>query len=247
MPVIYLHPDPKLIEELREFLAPNQEKMEALSLFVRNQVLLRFRTQGASGGAPWAEKRLKQLGYDDGRSILTGPGAGLKESFQNSATGNSATVWSDHPAARVHQLGTAKYGGPIPTIKPVKAKALFIAISDRARSAETHTGPAAARYRAAIGKIEPAQASMSAIKIPTRGRKVSRGGTMYFAPLVRGRIKDGRLEKWDEKRQEFIPGVPDFVFLMKVDIVPRPMLPDSEKEQQDQMEFFADIENEIPG
>lgn len=220
---------------------PVNAKGEALAFFMHQQVLERFRTQGMSGGVPWAPKKARSWGYDDGRSILTGHSAHLKESFQTYATATKCAVFSTLFYAYIHQNGKV--------IKAKKAKALFIPITDRAATSQRFAGPAAARikYIYGIPRIE------SPYRVATRGRKVTAKAVLVravrlgealnsiFQPLVKGRLHNGKLQKWDAKKGEYVDGTPDFIFLGKVTIPARPMLPDSPGEQQAQLDFITDM------
>lgn len=228
-------------ERLADSWQPVNRKGEALGFFLLQQIAERFRTQGASSGTAWAPKKLKAWGYDDGRSILTGATARLKDSFQSIATATAVTVFSDVPYAATQQFGA--------TIKPKTAKALFIPITDRAITSQRLSGPAAAHVRFVYGHP---RLNANAYRVATRGKKYSSplakafiaagtAGGVVFSPLVRGRLNKGKLEKWDEKKGEYVQGVPDFIFLSKVTIKPRPMLPDSADEQAAQAEFIADL------
>lgn len=243
---------------------PTDTDLNNLGLFLRQQVDDRFRTQGTSGGVQWPEKMIK-----DGRATLTGQRAELRESFRHyiHREGNNkakVVVFSDVKYSHVHQLGTEKYGGPIPTIRPKSAKALFIPLSDRARGTDRYEGSEAAVLRKA-GGMEPLE---KPIRVATRGARVSTrdylrrtggggvselaGGAKLremgfgldnrpFKSLKKGRFNNGQLEVWNERSKKWEAGQPDFMFLQKVDIPPRPMLPDGQEEQKAQREFVASI------
>lgn len=197
----------------------------ATGIMLVNQVKERFRTQGRSGNHSWKPKV-----FDDGRSILTGMTGNLLNSFSHIEGKNSSSVFTTVKYAHVHQLGTTKYGGPIPSIVPKKAKALFIPITDRAKSSERITGMRAIR----LGGTSP-------LRIATRGKKIK--GTSDFVPLKRGTISKGRLMVWNMREHKYEVGTPDFIFLKKVDIPPRPMLPTSDKEVTKQVDFIASFGN----
>jgi phage gpG-like protein len=215
--ILYLQIKAGEFERILAARGPNQQKMEAIGFYIRQQILDRFSSQGASGGTPWPIKKIKEWGHDDGRAILTGRSSLLLESFQSYATGDTAVVFSDRPYAAVHQLGTIGKGGLLPDIVPKRAKALFIPITDRAADSSL------------IG-----------------GRRVSNQRLPRLpgvAPqLIKGRLKGGRLEGWNFETGRYDPAVkPDFIFLQKVSIPPRQMLPTSEQEIAAQQEFAIDM------
>lgn len=225
---------------LQSLFRPTNKQLNAFGFYLVQQVQDRFQTQGASGGTPWPAKRMKSWGYDDGRSILTGKSARLKESFSfyTKIEGGKAfiTLFSDAPYARVHQLGTRGKGGVLPTIKPKTAKALFIPITDRAISSERISGPQAAYVMG--GQHQ------GPIRVATRysgGLKTSRPLAIKYTRLVKGRLKDGKLQRWNEKREEWEDGVPDFIWLKSVSIAPRPMLPTSGMERAGQAMMVAEM------
>ncbi len=245
-------------------LDPSDSDLNNLGIFMRQQVDDRFRTQGASGGVQWPQKTIP-----DGRATLTGVRAELRESFKHythraSANVSKVVVYSAVKYSHVHQLGTEKYGGPIPTIRPKSAKALFIPLSDRARTSGRYTGTEAAVLRKAGGM----ESMESPLRVASRGSRVSTseyvrrtGGSgvsdlagsaklramgfgldnLPFKPLKKGRFKNGQLEVWNERTRGWEAGQPDFMFLKKVDIPPRPMLPDGQEEQKAQSDFVRSI------
>ncbi len=235
MATLHIFPDPKFIEDFIASITPSRAKTEALGVFLVQQIRRRFQTAGASGNANWPPKWTSAVGAPDGRAILTGPSGRLLESWQSYGEDNSAVAFSDVFYAQLQQNGGK--------IVAKKAKALFIPLTDRAQSSQRIAGQQAAHYRADVGKFERAGASMLPLRVATRGKKVSRGGVKYFAPLVKGRLKDGRLQKWDDDLGEYVDGIPDFIFLAKVEVKARPMLPDSAAEQTEQGEFIADMLN----
>jgi hypothetical protein len=203
---------------------PSAQGMRRLGLFALQQVKQRFATHGASGGTPWRQKRVKEWGADDGHAVLTGDSATLLNGWGYRIEGNRIILENAAPHAHVQQVGTAKYGGPIPTIRPIHAKALFIPITRRARlSARVHGWSGGGG--AAI------------MRIATRGKKLKTG---EFAPLKKGRLHEGRLQVQD-RDGEWVDGTPDFIFLKKVDIPPRPMLPNSPAEQAEQRRMVTDV------
>lgn len=219
-------PYPNDVLRLAHAWQPDQPKMEALAFFVLQQVQERFVTRGLSGGVAWPFKRVLRWGHDDGRGVLTGHSARLRESFKSYATAGRAVVYSDAPYAGVHQTGRV--------IRARRAKALFIPITDRAITSERVEGPRAAYARGVYGMT-----SMPApIRLATRGRKVRViGPGAVFQPLVKGRLKDGKLQRMDESTGEYVDGIPDYIFLKQVTIPPRPMLPSSPREQAAQKAF----------
>lgn len=151
------------------------ERLEAIGVFLVQQVKKRFATRGLSGGVSWPKKA-----RNDGRAILTGRTGALLNSFFSVIVGrNAVAVASSTPYAKVHQLGTIGKGGKLPTIRPRRAKALWIPMNDRAAR---------------------------------------------FGPGAPG-LRKGK----------------DFFFARKVDIPPRPMLPDGSDEKKAQVEFVRDL------
>lgn len=218
-----------------------QPAADALGMFLEQQVKDRFRTQGASSGTPWKKKR-----NDDGRATLTGRTGNLLRSFHHKSGMQdgkmTVSVYSDELYAFVHQNGTIGAGGTLPDIKPVKAKALFIPLTDRAASSQRVEGAPAATFRRRMG-----MGAGGPIRIASKGRKVlskipeeRANKTKVFASLKQGRIHKGQLQVKDAKG-EWIPGRPDFIFLKVVKIPPRPMLPDSPTEKDAQAQFVGDM------
>lgn len=238
---------------------PTQQDMENLAFFLLQQVEDRFRTQGGSGGKPWPARSPITMAGNKGRAMMTGRSARLRESFVQFVQGGDGSwvvgVESTVPYAHVHQVGTEKYGGPIPTIKPKTAKALFIPITDRAASSDRLEGKPAAALR----RVHGGRTSLGPLRAANRGRKSTSKKTRRgvdvnalnasgvalhaaFTALKRGRISTGgELEVWDERLRKYKRGIPDFIFLSQVDVPPRPMLPNGEDEQQAQMDFLASI------
>lgn len=234
--------DQEQMEKTVGAFPPSEEDKRAFGFFLVQQIDDRFESAGSSGGDAWPPKAIWSWGVNDGRALLTGPSARLRESFSSRVDANEIIVWSDDPKSAVHQLGTTKYGGPIPTIKPKRAKALFIPLNDHAARSIRMTGKPAARILAG-GKMEAMPEPT-----PPEGKPVARarrrhipGGFETYEPLVKGRLKNGQLEKWDSTIGKYIPGTPDFIFLSKSDIPPRPMLPNGSAEQQAQLAFIQDI------
>lgn len=112
------------VRKLVARLTPSRDGMERVAVLLNEQVQERFDTQGASGGTPWPAKR------DGGPALI-----GIDKTYRNYADERSATVAATHSFAAVHHKGTVGKGGSEPTIKPVRAKALFIPLTDRARAA----------------------------------------------------------------------------------------------------------------
>jgi len=212
-------PDSEVVNLIARWM-PTQDHMTALAVFAHQQVKDRHETQGASGGTPWPQKVMKSLGYDDGRAILTGPSAKMLLSWfsygeVNGSIGRAVTA-NDQSYSFVHELGTEGKGGKLPTIRPKTAKALFIPITDRAIAwYKAKSGSSVRLRRTATGwKTETAPA--------TFGPEKKAPGVLSFGGLIKGRIKNGRLQKWDADQQGYVDGVPDFIFLQKSDIAPRP-------------------------
>lgn len=216
---------------------PVNRKGEALAFFMLQQVMERFRTQGASGGTPWQPKK-----FADGRSVLTGRSARMKDSFQTYATATTCSVFSDLFYTKIHQFGK--------TIRAKNAKALFIPLTDRAAASQREAGPKAARIRWVYGMPRIGEGPL---RVADRGKKLTLNVALtrklvaanlplqMFAPLIKGRFHNGKLQKWDAKKLEWVDGQPDFIFLKKVVIPARPMLPDGPAEQAAQLDFIADL------
>lgn len=189
---MYLYLPESEIRRLAERFVPSASKMARVSALLHAQVGERFTTQGASGGVAWPPR---WLGRPASNHLLG--------TFEATATDDAAQVASGAPGARVQQLGTVGKGGVLPDIRPVRAKALFVPISDRARQ----QGPT---------PMIPSARSM-------RLKQQSAG-------LVRGKIVDGKVQ----------PPNADYVFLSRVKIPPRPMLPDSQREREVQTRTVAE-------
>lgn len=233
----------KEIRKLIDRCRPTEPVMEATAFYMVQLTHDRFLTQGRSGGVPWVGKQVKKWGHDDGRAILTGATGELLGSFQGYGTdAGQAVCFSDAPHSRVHQLGTAGKGGTLPTIVPKRAKALFIPITDRAAHSERLSGSQAAAFRSGHGRGGHGSEDGSPVRAGVKhvGYKPGKSlGRIQFVPLVPGRLKDGRLQVRDGGG-EWVDGTPDFIFLRKVDIAPRPMLPSSDGERGKIVQFFAD-------
>ena len=226
------HLDRDEIMRIADRYAPTEEKTAALGMFAHQQVKDRFATAGASGGIAWPQKKMREWGYDDGRAILTGRTGELLESFQSYGEVDCAVVFSDKFYSRIQHLGTVGKGGVLPDIKPKKAKALFIPITDRAQASVSVTGVHAAALRQSYG-MKP---SPSPFRVATHGPKITGG---LFAPLRKGRLKDNHLEVWDGEK--YVAGVPDFIFLQSVSLPSRPLLPTGEAERAAQVHFYAQV------
>lgn len=198
---------------------PTEGKMAAIAVYLQNQVKDRFVTKGASGDHPWPRPKWRaSMGHDDGRALLTGRTGSLLRSFHASATQQTASVGSPLRYAKVHQLGTVGKGGVLPDIKPKKAKALFIPLTDRAEtSIAVRTGRLGERRRMATHdrKGQP---------IHTSGLSIAIGD------LIPGKIVKGKI----------VPPNADFVFLKKSSIAPRPMLPNGSNERSEQTRFVTE-------
>jgi len=201
-----------------------------MGVFLVKQVRERF-SNGGSMAVRWPAKR-----FNDDRAILTGMSAGrtggLLGSFKAGIMdeGKGAFVGSTVPYARVHQLGAGpKKGGQLPAIVPKTAKALFIPLTDRARTSSPMSTPAGTKVRVATTG-------------PSKTKIVGGQKVRVRNPLIQGRIsKSGDLEALDQKTGKWGPGKPDFLFLRKVEIPPRPMLPDSMEERREQENMVNDI------
>jgi hypothetical protein len=202
--------------------------LRAFGIFLKSQVDDRFTTQGTSGGEPWPDKQARAWGHNDGRAVLSGRTGRLRQSFQVKAKmaganeSGAVTVFSNAPYARIQQLGTKGKGGELPTIEPVSAKALFIPITDRAAGSALLGKKLSVAYRRTYG-------------LAATGRKVrARSGS----PLKQGKLENNRLMVKGRDGQ-WRPGIPDFIFLKKADISPRPMLPISSQEIAAQKQFIT--------
>lgn len=192
--------------------------LSAVGMFLVQQVKERFASRGSSGGVIWPEKR-----FNDGRSPLTGRTGSLAESFTFSVDmkRGSIVLYSMCPFAHVHEEGM--------TIEAKKAKALFIPITDRAANSQRYTGPEAAFIKNEYGHMNLS----GPMRMASSGSKLPSG---IFSALKPGKFEDGVLMVRNDDG-EYEPGVPDFIFLKKVNIPKRPMLPVSPREQQAQHDF----------
>lgn len=195
-------------QRIRDRFRPSEEKMRVIASLVHRQIEDRFESEGASGGIPWPKpKWIESIGRPDGRKLLHGRTGHLRESYQESSDANTATVASDSVAAAMAQAGTVGKGGDLPDITPKHARVLFIPISERAMDSEPVT----------------------ALGIRTRQAKDG-------APLIRGRIKDGKL----------VPPDADFLLLHKVSIPPRDQLPTSCAEREKQTDTVIEVLKDGP-
>lgn len=204
------------------------KSMSTVGVMLVEQVKQRFATAGRSGNRRWRPKV-----FNDDRAILTGRTGRLLNSFAHMEDRLSATVFSDAKYAHVHQSGTRKYGGIVPTIRPVRARMLFIPLTDRAAASHRITGIVAAQRR----KKLKLPRSYGSLRVANRGRKLKSG---VFSALKRGAFINGQLMVWDPQKHKYVQGKPDFILLHKVDIPPRPMLPDSRIEQNKQASFVSE-------
>jgi len=208
-----------------------QSHKRTLAMLLHTQVKQRFITLGTSGGTRWPDKFSTRMGVHTAKTQpLTGATGNLLKSFHAQPTFNGAEIESALPYAATHQTGA--------TIRPVKAKALFIPISDVAQTSQRLTGNIKFFQRGRRGAtIEKVVAGFTYAKPRTN----QAGETQAYQQLKKGRLKDGRLQVWDARRAEYKDGTPDFIFLKKVTILPRPMLPDSPGEQDAQVEALDEI------
>ena len=185
------------------------------------QVRERFDTNGQSGGVTWPAKTLPT-----GGKPLHGHTLELKNSFkfEVQARRSFATiiVYSDSKHVGANQEGTVGKGGTLPEIVPKPGKkALFIALSERAQASQTLTVAAAALYRRDFSLAR----DVGPIRAPL-------GPTGAPMGLRKGKLMDGKLYVYNEATRQYVEGMPDFIFLSKVNIPPRPMLPTSPAEQE---------------
>jgi phage gpG-like protein len=186
-----------------------------IGVLLQSQVLDRFAKQG-SPEQQWPEKKLKQWGYNDGRSILTGTTASLRRSFEIALEpdNNRVAIGSSLGYAWVQQHGKKN-------IQAVHAKAMFIPITDRA-----------------INSSKPA-ADPRAFRMYKKARRVKGQIVESYHPLVPGKLINNKLHIKDDNG-DYIEGVPDFIFLSKVTVPPRPMLPDTKVEQTEIKNHIAE-------
>lgn len=217
-------------------------KVQIIATYCLQQTKERFATGGVSGGMPWPQKFLRSVGYDDGRAILTGATGELLNSFIGYGEDNRAIMASNSPYALIHQLGTVGKGGVLPTIVPKRAKALFIPITDKAINSMRISGPRAALLRTGQNGGVRLSESPLRVHVSSIGYKPGKSlGMEMYSPLIKGRIKNGALERLDPAIGKYLPGIPDFIFLSKSDIPPRPMLPDGATEQENQRRLIASM------
>ncbi len=204
----------------------------------------RFASQGASGGAAWAPKKMKSWGFDDGRAILTGPTGLLQKAWGQNWKYGEATNGCFVQHSLVQQVGTVGKGGQLPTIKPKTAKALFIPITDKAVNSARLVGEEADFHRRMTGQLgwgQPANTGPMRFGVKVSGGFKGKPFAVEYGALVKGRLKDGRLQRWDAKLGTYVDGVPDFIFLSKIDIPPRPMLPTAANERADLIRTMMDF------
>lgn len=240
---MFFYLDPKQVRKLVTAYKPTARKMATLSVFLHQQVKTRFATGGQSGGKAWPGKWLKAVGMDDGRAILTGPTGQLLGSFMGLSGVSAGKAWaevaSDSVAAYTHQVGTRGKGGLMADIRAKKAKALFIPLTDKAAKSDRVSGEEAKIFR----QMNKMGESTNPLRVAVRWvkNKVSKLPDIVYSPLVKGRLHNGKLQKWSKITGRYIDGKPDFIFLRRVSIPPRPMLPDSPAEQKAQDEFIVEL------
>lgn len=240
---MFFYLDPKQVRKLVAAYKPTARKMATLSVFLHQQVKTRFATGGQSGGKAWAGKWLKAVGADDGRAILTGPTGHLLMSFMGLSGVSGGKAWaevaSDSVAAYTHQVGTRGKGGLMADIRAKKAKALFIPLTDKAAKSDRLAGPEATMFRQSnkLGE-SPAPLRVAVKWIKNKAKKIP---DILYSTLTKGRIKDGKLQKWSPKLEKYVEGKPDFIFLKRVSITARPMLPDSPAEKKAQDDFIVEL------
>lgn len=187
-------------------LLPNIKKLEAITSFAYTQVHDRFKSLGQSGGIKWDEN---WLGNNNNYQKLW-------EFFDYYAKNNTTgIVYCWHPHADVQEYGTKGKGGLFQTIRPKKAKALFIPISDLAKKYAFAAAHRSARMQRNLA-----------------GSWVMVKRLIKMTDLKKGRFGENGLEVWNETTEEYEPGIPDFIFLAKSDIKARPMLPTSLNEKE---------------
>ncbi len=228
----------KDVKRLYSLLLPAAQVMDLVGLHMAQQVKTRFATHGASAGIPWAGKAMAAFGYHDGRAILTGASGELLNSFYGYGEGSQAIAASDCQHSLVHQLGTVGKGGKLPDIRPKRAKALFIPITDKAIHSERLNPQDANAWANILGQPVGKQSTRARRFGVTHHATESGGLAVQYSPLRKGRLKDGRLEVLDDVTGEYVPGTPDFIFLRKVSIPARPMLPTSSVEIEETLRFM---------
>lgn len=230
------------LDRLAKGFAVTPSRMNVIGFYLSQQVTDRFRTAGASGGVSWPPRKIDEWGANTGRAILTGSTGNLLNSFNGFGKDNRAVVESVLSYAHVHQLGCVGKGGILPDIVPKRAKVLFIPITSKAENSTLLTGPDAAYFRSThgsgSGRVDARPIRAGVRTVGYRAGK-NLGATVYTG-LVKGRLKDGHLQKWNAKLGMYVDGVPDFIFLRKVSISARPMLPDGNAEKQAQRELITE-------
>ena len=192
----------------------NARVLDAVGRLLVQQVRSRFATSGRSGGVTWPVTFLSQMGVSR-KPRLGGPDSTLARSFDCETSAKSVRVASHDRNAIRHQLGTLSKGGKLNDVKPVRAKALFIPITEAARQSSRFYAGDAVIFRA-----------------------FSRPGRMPQL-LKKGRLTRDGLEVYNEQEDEYEPGIPDFIFLKKASYAPTPMLPDSRQEQREQKNLIT--------
>ena len=220
------------LRAVQRSLRPTPNKLAPIGRLMVQQVRDRFASQGASGGVKWPNKR-----FDDGRAVLTGRMSTLLKSFtyaiEQTETRAVIRLFSTEWYGIVHQLGTVGKGGKLKTIVPKRAKALFIPLTDRAKTSTRYGGKEAVEYR----QKTRMDATGGAVRAATTGRVLRSGVRSALKP---GKFVDGKLCV-QNRDGEWEPGHPDFIFARKVDIPPRPMLPTSKGEQASQRALVATV------
>jgi len=210
-------------------MSATEEVLDAVGVLVMQQIKDRFRTNGASGGVNWPGK----VNKDDQGNIL----GGMYDSFHHkvSARQGKLTIYSDDNHFFVHQLGTKGKGGTLPTIVPKQAKALFIPLTKRARTSSRITGQPAMQVRKERGMTR----AVGPMRMAVQGPK---GKSGHFSPLKQGKVINGAMHVRN-RHGKWVPGKADFIFSRKVDIPPRPMVPNSKKEQETVEELVTELMN----
>ena len=230
-PPIKLEIDPTkpMLRVLSGGLKLTEADKARMGTLLLQQVTDRFMTSGRSGGVTWKPTR-------SGRAPLRG-NSGLLNSFVIRIHRDGVGVYSTAKFARVHQLGTVGAGGVLPTIRPKKAKALFIPLTERASSSQRVSGKEALHISKALGS-----SAKKVLRVATSGSyvksKIPGDRTLNFSGLREGRVKNGLLEVKGSDGQWRV-GQPDFIFSKKSDIPPRPMLPVSDSEKSVQTEMLV--------
>lgn len=235
--------NPVDLNRLKRRMALTAHAMDVAGMHMAQQVEDRFETHGASGGVPWPVKRSAEWGHNDGRGILTGASGMLRKSFAGYAiNAGEAVCASNCQYAEIHQVGTVGKGGLKPTIRPKNGgKALFIPITDKARNSTRMSGEKADSWGALTGARPFGKASGKPMRFGVTYHKTEFGNwAERYDGLVKGRLKDNKLERWNARKGAYETGTPDFIFLGKVDIAPRPMLPDSPAEVNEVLKVLTE-------